>query len=975
VTTYKTAVEFGTNVGVLERDYARAATASRTFGTEATASLKTATVAEDQLALASQRVVAAQAQLTASRERLNAVMASGVATQRELAVAQTSFVASQERLLAAQTKQAELARVSQVTAVPSQRGALGGIGGLVGALVATEGAIKIKNAVENGVRVASQLQAIDRQVNVTLTSTGNVAGTSADHIDHVAESLARVTGIMPNTIAGGQLLELTFTGIRNEGAGTRAIFDRTAQAAANMAIGLHLARGGAIDYQGVMQMLARALNNPIQGMTALSRAGISFTQQQREQISALAKNGQLLQAQALILDLVNKKYGDAGRQFGQTAEGGLDRMRVALDDFEKSLASPALIGGVPILHAITDTLAFMTAHPMTIWATETITALIGVAFTLAALQRAMAFLKESQWATAFLRVLFPLRSLQRQLGVLTVEEDAQAASAARSAEANNLNAAAMERAALAARQLAGAQAATDVTSAAGPGGAAGLLARLGLGGAEGTAIGAPELLLAGALGVGAFAGTTALLHHFFGKQFGKDPVKPSAQLTGAGKDLVNQYGGLDQAIAALRGLSGETGHYATELARTGQVVLTVAGHHELLTAKLVAERDATYQADLADANTAQARAGRLQKAYQTAKLLQRQVTEGYAKAIQTVEGMIGVPAAGLFDLVNPNDTAARAASTASGVQSAQASTTSAQRAISTAEARLESLRTSGKATASQLISAENSLANARDRSRLASDRLSAAEQKAHDIRSQALSITDVLKRAEDQVTNDQSQTEAARRLVDMGISEPVLQGLLALDQQAPGTFARVAANITQAGVDELNRDQRLKDAARRGLEDAFSAANTKDARKAAAHGASLAAQAWQQAYLAAIRDPKFWDLINTDLGQLLLPPGVLPKGNPGAGGVPGGKAPSLGGFLGFGLPGGGGRHGHGAVPHGVSMGVTSGVTGAPNVIVHVHTSAPQYTSTNEVNLHGAQFHDTKSWDQFEQRQRARASMP
>jgi hypothetical protein len=344
--------------------------------------------------------------------------------------------------------------------------------------------------------------------------------------------------------------------------------------------------------------------------------------------------------------------------------------------------------------------------------------------------------------------------------------------------------------------------------------------------------------------------------------------------------------------------------------------------------------------------------------------------------------MIGTPAASLFDLVNPN-AATKAASTATAVQSAQTSSTSAQRAISTAEARLETLQTSGKATASQLISAENSLANARDRSRLAEERLTTAEQKAHDVRANGLTLTDVLKRAEDQVANDQAQTEAARRLVDMGISEPVLQSLLALDQQAPGTFARVAAHITQAGVDELNRNQRLKDAARHGLEEAFSAANTKDAQQAASHAASLAAQAWQTAYAAALKDPQFWDDVNTALGQLLVAnQGVLPKNNPGAAGTGGhGKPPSVGGFLGFGLPTKPPKLPHGltgtasATTLGSQMGVTTSVS-TPHVVVHVHTAAPQYTSKHEVNVGTVRAHDYNDFRrQLDDEARTRASMP
>lgn len=57
--------------------------------------------------------------------------------------------------------------------------------------------------------------------------------------------------------------------------------------------------------------------------------------------------------------------------------------------------------------------------------------------------------------------------------------------------------------------------------------------------------------LAGAVGGTAYGGTTALLHSVFGERFGADSPKP-VEFNAAGQALVDQYGGVDQALAALR---------------------------------------------------------------------------------------------------------------------------------------------------------------------------------------------------------------------------------------------------------------------------------------------------------------------------------------------------------------------------------------------------------------------------------------
>lgn len=1005
MTNFRTGVEFGTNVGVLERDYQRATRASSVFGEKAQADLASVTVAEDKLSLASQRVAAAQTQLVASQERLNAARAAGTTSTGEMAAAQTAFVASQERLLAAQTAQARLIREQQtaVVAAPARPGgAFGGTAGLFAGLAATEAALKIKDAIEQGARLAAQSQAIGRQIDVTLESTGNVANTSADHIHRVAEETAAYTGILPNTIAAGQLLELTFTGIRNEGDGQAAIFDRTAQAAANMAVGLHLARGGAIDYQGSMQLLARAVNDPVAGMTMLRRAGVSFTAEQRDQIKTLAESGHLLQAQAMIIDLVNQKFGDAAKTFGQGAEGGLARWHVAVDELEKTLAGPMLHVGVPALQAFSSAVQFLTAHPLTVWSGEAVIALTGVVFAVAALEHAMRFLRESQWLSSLGKWLFGYRTLGRTITTVEAAEAAQGAAAIEAADAENLHAAAMERSTIAARELAGAEGLAARGGLAR--GAAGLLGGV-LGGTAGTVGGA--VAGAAAIGVGVFGLVRAhqtsvntqdaitqleqLRARTPGGFMNQDINSEISRLNRGGGGVFGGGGFLglgangseiSRANTLIAQLRTQYKGYLGDLAGGESVLAETRLDHRAIADSYVQQRDAVYSADLAEAEAAQHRADRLQKAFSQARALQHAVVAGNATAVHQIEQMIGVGQAGLFDLVDPNAVSAKA-SAASSLTSAQTSATSAQRSVVLAEARLQNLRSTGKATAYQLQSAESSLANARDRAAGASDRLTASEKKVHDAQTSSLSVAEVLKRAAGQDENAQSLAAAARRLTQLGVREPVMQELLALDQQAPGTFARIAAHLTQAGAARLNRDERIKNAARHTLEEAFAESNTRGARDKAAQAGTLAAQAWEQAYRAALRDPKFWELVNTELGRLLAGNlHVLPKGNPGAGGTgTTGPAPSLPNLiypdlpkqqirLPHGLAGGGwtsgspgqvsGDYVHGGEyvlsrdmlagrqPIGVNLGMASASRMPPTqVVVHVHTAAPSYSQRHE----------------------------
>lgn len=63
------------------------------------------------------------------------------------------------------------------------------------------------------------------------------------------------------------------------------------------------------DLKGSAIMLGKALNDPVQGLSAMKRVGISFTDSQGQMIKSLAESGNLMQAQNLILDELQRQYG------------------------------------------------------------------------------------------------------------------------------------------------------------------------------------------------------------------------------------------------------------------------------------------------------------------------------------------------------------------------------------------------------------------------------------------------------------------------------------------------------------------------------------------------------------------------------------------------------------------------------------------------------------------------------------------
>lgn len=181
----------------------------------------------------------------------------------------------------------------------------------------------------------------------TLRSTGNAAGTTVGHLEKMAGTMQRQTGLQDDVILSAQNLLLTFTKISNNNADR--MFDKAVKATADLSIQF----GKELPQAAIM--VGKALNDPTKGMTALGRAGIQFTKQQKEQIKTLQESGNVLGAQRMIMKELQVQVGGAARTFGQTRAGQLERLKRGFEELTESIAVavlPALMKIGPQLVAL-----------------------------------------------------------------------------------------------------------------------------------------------------------------------------------------------------------------------------------------------------------------------------------------------------------------------------------------------------------------------------------------------------------------------------------------------------------------------------------------------------------------------------------------------------------------------------------------------------------------------------------------------
>jgi len=137
-----------------------------------------------------------------------------------------------------------------------------------------------------------------KKLEQTYKSTGGTVGLTLEEIQNSVNDLEMLTGIDGDEITDKITAPLlTFKSIQGE------VF-KDAQKAS-----LDLATFMKSDFQSASIQLGKALEDPIKGIAALRKNGISFSKDQQKVIKSLVETGQKAKAQAMILDEVNTQVG------------------------------------------------------------------------------------------------------------------------------------------------------------------------------------------------------------------------------------------------------------------------------------------------------------------------------------------------------------------------------------------------------------------------------------------------------------------------------------------------------------------------------------------------------------------------------------------------------------------------------------------------------------------------------------------
>lgn len=167
------------------------------------------------------------------------------------------------------------------------------------------------------------------QLEAALKSTGGAAGLSAEALKSYAGELQNATTFGDEAIISAQAMLLTFTKIGTE------TFPRATRAV------LDVAQAMGTDLKSAAIQVGKALNDPLAGITALSRSGITFSESQKDVIKALVETGQTAQAQRVILKELETQFGGSAMEARNTLGGALASLKNAFGDLLEGDSGPS----------------------------------------------------------------------------------------------------------------------------------------------------------------------------------------------------------------------------------------------------------------------------------------------------------------------------------------------------------------------------------------------------------------------------------------------------------------------------------------------------------------------------------------------------------------------------------------------------------------------------------------------------------
>lgn len=157
---------------------------------------------------------------------------------------------------------------------------------------------------------------------------GKNTETVTKRLSKYAETISFATGVDDELVRGAEAILLTFSELAKTADSTGGAFDRATMAAVD------LAAAGFGDLESNAKQLGKALQDPVSGLTALRKAGVTFTEDEKKRIKVLVETNRLLEAQDVVLSAIEKQVGGTA----EATASATDKMSARFESVAEELS-------------------------------------------------------------------------------------------------------------------------------------------------------------------------------------------------------------------------------------------------------------------------------------------------------------------------------------------------------------------------------------------------------------------------------------------------------------------------------------------------------------------------------------------------------------------------------------------------------------------------------------------------------------
>lgn len=221
-----------------------------------------------------------------------------------------------------------------MSGLSAKAGALGRVLGSLGpaGLSAAGGIGAVGSAMFKGTMSFAEWDKRMRRTDALLKATGSAAGLSALELERFAKNRDLATLGDRNEIMDAINTLMTFKSIQGE------TFLQT------IALGQDMSATFGQSLKSSVTMLGKALEDPVTGLTALRRVGVTFTEQEKKLIKAMLDANDAAGAQAQILDVLRRQVGGASDAEAGGLCGSLDTLSFRWREFLESVEQTRSFG-------------------------------------------------------------------------------------------------------------------------------------------------------------------------------------------------------------------------------------------------------------------------------------------------------------------------------------------------------------------------------------------------------------------------------------------------------------------------------------------------------------------------------------------------------------------------------------------------------------------------------------------------------